>query len=317
MPDNFTPMPVKGRKANDSAPDPVGDCVAVLPALVGDTATLTGGNLAALYVDATGRLRVTLDTEGGDIFGTVALDAPTRDDLVTRITTALESVDLNGPTVDALEAQQAATRAALEDVGLNVATRDDIVARLSAALEAVDLNGPTLDALEAQQAATRTALEDVGLNAATRDDLVGRLSAALEAVTVQNPLTAPAAVQLSDGAAAIATGNPLPVRVVVGAAGEAVTDSGLLTSTDVAAGANVTLAAPAATPLLEMTASASVRLKVELLAGAAVQRVFFVEANDHMVYRPSAELAGITGMRVTNMDNVLAADVYGSMTMGG
>lgn len=108
-------------------------------------------------------------------------------------------------------------------------------------------------------------------------------------------------------------------------------DSGLLTSASVAAGATVTLdggniPASSTGKLVEATVSSSVALKAQLGTwnGTAFvpKRTFFVQANTTLSYEPSRNdliiMAGGTTAdfrwSITNNDNVLAANVYASIS---
>ena len=140
---------------------------------------------------------------------------------------------------------------------------------------------------------------------------------------------APWYVRLSDGAAAFGTAaNPL--SVLIQQSSGTLADSGVLTSASLAAGASATFNSSAMTTgtprLLELTASASVRLKVVFQtyngSTATDRRVFFVSENQSFIYAPRDEDtftvaagAGVTyRLVVTNMDNANAADVYASLT---
>ena len=108
-------------------------------------------------------------------------------------------------------------------------------------------------------------------------------------------------------------------------------DSGLLTSVAVAAGASVTLDGPSIASgttgkFAEGSASSSVALKAQLGTwnGTAfvVKRTFFIESNSNLLYEPSRTdlitMAGGTTANfrwvITNNDNLLAADVYASIS---
>ena len=108
-------------------------------------------------------------------------------------------------------------------------------------------------------------------------------------------------------------------------------DSGLLTSTALAAGATATLdgptiAAASTGKLVEGTVSSSVALKAQLGTwnGTAfvAKRTFFIPANATLSYEPSRNdlitMAGGTTANfrwsITNNDNVLAANVYASLS---
>jgi len=123
--------------------------------------------------------------------------------------------------------------------------------------------------------------------------------------------------------------NPLPVDVQ--ATRGTLVDSGQLTSSALAAGASVALApadiAGSTTgKLIEVTATCSVRIKVEVQSFTAsvgtTKRTFFVEAGIPFSYSPKdpdeITQAGGAGNKlrllITNMDSLLAADVYGSVT---
>lgn len=314
MADNFTPTPVKGRKSpNTTAPtdDNVGALVAVSSNLLPAYAE---GNLVALSTDLTGRLRVALSdpTEnGGNGFDVDVTDRAERLLGVVSLDPGTESRD-----ADRIRDLRDALLAALESVDLNVTTRDDIVNRLSTNLESVDLNPATRDDIVARLTAAVVdlrdrlvaSLESVDLNAAT-----------LTALTTANPYVRGAAVD---------DGNPLPV--VIQENPGRIRDSLLLSQVDVAAGAAANLDSPVvaadrAGRLLEVTSSASVRTRVEIqaldAAGAVTPlRVFFVEANETLVYRviDAEALVAPAGGRFriasTNMDNLLAANVYGSIS---
>lgn len=107
-------------------------------------------------------------------------------------------------------------------------------------------------------------------------------------------------------------------------------DSGLLTSASLAAGASIELDGTQITSgtgmLYEATVSSSVALKAQLGTWDGttfvVKRTFFVQANESLLYEPSRydaiKLATGTTANfrwlITNNDNVLAADVYASIT---
>ena len=108
------------------------------------------------------------------------------------------------------------------------------------------------------------------------------------------------------------------------------TDSGLLTSASLAAGASVTLSGTIATTgtvkLFDASVSSSVAIKAVLQvfngSTAVMKRVFFVPANASLLYEPTRydaiSFTGATGACfqwvITNNDNANAADVYASIT---
>lgn len=325
---------------------------------VGGTVDLAAATLAALENVTVGGT-VALDAatlsalENVTVGGTVALDAATLtalEDTAVRnptdaagavipltVTSAGGTQDVSGSTV----ALDAATLAALESLDINVASRDDIVNRLSANLESVDINIASRDDLVTRLSA---ALESVDLNLATRDDIVGRLTTAitnmrdtlstnLESVSL-NAGTIADVQRVFVRGAEVADANPLPVVMQAGTG--TMRDSGILESVNVAPGATVSLTGPTVgtgvtAHLVELTASSSVRLKVELVSvGGATpvrHRVFFVKENEAWVYGPTdrdalaaigaTTTAGATGafqLNITNMDNMNTANVYGSLT---
>lgn len=173
---------------------------------------------------------------------------------------------------------------------------------------------------------TGTGVSGTGvLRVAPATDVIQQVSATTAANTVANPIFA----KLSDGAAALGTAaNPLIVQTE-GEAATSLKDSGQVTSAALAAGASVLLSTADITTgktgrLMEITAASSVRLKVDLQTfdgtTATVWRTFFIDATSALIYTPDDRLAitqaGGTGhkfrLNVTNMDNALAADVYGS-----
>jgi hypothetical protein len=163
-------------------------------------------------------------------------------------------------------------------------------------------------------------------------------------VSTGNPLP----VGLEVGGAAVAAGNPVPTNLEVGGAVVSPTnpvptetvsrgtirDSGQLTSASLAAGGSTTIpftTTPTATGhLLEATASSSVRIRVDIQTLSAstsgtttTYRTFIVDPiGDGLQYKPPSDasipLPTATGARYqlqfTNLDNKLAADVYGSLT---
>lgn len=148
--------------------------------------------------------------------------------------------------------------------------------------------------------------------------------------TAVHSATNPIWTKLTDGTNALGTaGNPIEVTFEGNSSG-ALADTGQLTSSSLAASGNVTLTATAVTTgtakFLALTASSSIRMKVELQkfvsAAATTVRTFFVEANQSLDYRTpdrdSITFAGASGnlfqVKITNMDNVNAADVYASIT---
>lgn len=313
MADGFNEMPVRGKHLhNADIPDET--AVATLPALAGAVApSYTEGNVVALSADLAGNLRVVLsagsDTEGATVslspdslaaLESIDLNAAT----VTAITSALESVDLNADTLTAITT-------ALESVSLNADTRDDIVTRLSAAIEA-------------SHETTRSALESVDLNVATRDDIVTRLSAALESVDL-NAATLAALEQTTPQVrgADVSDTNPLPVNIQVNPG--TLVDSGLLIDDNVPPGGSTTLAGPAVVTgtgrLVEITAHASVRMKIVIRGNGVARRVFFADpSGPPLVYQPvdrdnhTIATGEVFDVVLTNMDNLRTADLYASIT---
>lgn len=164
------------------------------------------------------------------------------------------------------------------------------------------------------------------IRVAPATDVIHRVSKDGSANAQANPIWS----RLTDGTNPLGTAaNPLVVSEE-GASGAPV-DSGLLTSVALAAGASIefdsaNIAGGTTGRLLEITASASVRLKVEAGTwdGATFtpERVFFVDANEAWSYAPRdrdtitfpGAATATFRLQITNMDNTLAADVYGSIT---
>lgn len=175
--------------------------------------------------------------------------------------------------------------------------------------------------------ATGTGVSGTGvIRVAPATDVIQQISA----TTAANAVTNPVWNRLTDGTSALGTGsNPLTVTFE-GNAGGTLVDTGQLTSVALAAGATVTVTAAAVTTgtakFLACHATSSVRIKVELqkfvTAVATTVRTFFVDSNQAFDYstpdRDAITFAGASGnlfqLKITNMDNVLAADVYGSIT---
>lgn len=317
MADGFIETPIRGKHLH-GVDIPDGTAVATLPAVAGVVdPSYTEGTLVALSTDLAGNLRVVISGEEG-ANGTLV-------DVTDRAARLLGITSLDTATVTALTS-------ALESVDLNAATRDDLVTRLSTALEDVGLNGPTRDDLvdrivagfEASQVTTRAALEDVGLNLATRDDLVTRLTAALESVDL-NAATLAALEKTTPQTrgADVDDSNPLPVVLQTNPG--TLVDSGVLTDDNVAPGASTTLASAAVAGtegrLVEITAHASVRMKVVVRANGVARRVFFTDpSGSPLVYAPADrdqhQVAGTQTFDVvlTNMDNLRTADLYASIS---
>lgn len=124
-----------------------------------------------------------------------------------------------------------------------------------------------------------------------------------------------------------ATGTPIPVSFQSGTS----KDSGSLTSASLAAGASVNLTAPDITTattgyLMGFTAASSVPLKIEVQTfdgtTATTKRVYFSNSMESVYSTlPADDLitqVGGTGkafrLKITNLDNINAADVYGSLS---
>lgn len=306
MSDGFNEMPVRGKHLhNVDAPDET--AVATLPAIATNLdPSLSEGTLVALSTDLGGNLRVTLaeGTGGGALVdvtdradrevGVVSLDAAT----ITALNDGNDSVTVaNFPATQAVSGTvdlSAGTLAALEDVTATVTGTVDIgnFPVTQAVSGTVDLSATSL-----------AALESIDLNATT--------------VTA---LTAPQA--LSVRGATVSDSNPIPVTLQENPG--TTVDSGVLTQANVAPGATATLAGPAVGTgtgkLIEVTAHASVRIKVELKANGSTRRVFFVDPTGNpLVYSPKdrdlifAASGNTFSVVITNMDNLRTADVYASL----
>lgn len=225
----------------------------------------------------------------------------------------------------------------------------DLAGNLRVALDGsqtVTLDAGSLTALESitatLDAGSLAALENItigtslpaGDNNIGNVDIVSMPAVALDTAT----LTALENTTVTVGNASLAVTGPLtdaqlratPISVTFNDTSGTIADSGVLTTVDLAAGASSTFNSPALTTgtpkLVELTASASVRLKVVFQtfdgATATSRRVFFVEAHDYLVYTPKdPDIFAITAgvgvtyrLIVTNMDDTHASDVYASLT---
>lgn len=304
MADQFTPEPVKGLKTNNNAA-PGADNVGTLPAVATTSApSYTTGNQVALSTDLTGNLRVagTFSTSG------------TQDTNLKQI---------NGNTVLAGNGTTGtgSQRVTIASDNTPFAVKTDQTTHGTTDLVAADI--------------TKVAGTAISVNSGVNDAGTIRVSPATDSITkvsatsAANGATNPIFTKLTDGTNPLGTNsNPLVVTTEGSATGTLV-DAGQLTSTSLAAGGNATLAAVAVTSgtakLLEVTASASVRIKVEIQtfvsAAATTVRTFFVKENDYFVYktidRDDITFAGASGnkfqVKITNMDNALAADVYATI----
>lgn len=307
MSDQFSPLPVKGLKTNNSAaPASPGDFVGVLPAIVdASDPTYTAGRQAALSVTTGGALRVVLS-------GTTATN-------LTQIGGNVVSVGsgVNGTGVQRVTIATDQSVLTFKIDQTTPGTTDRVTVNQD------KINGV---ALLAGNGATGTGSPRVTI---ASDNTPFAVKVSKDAST--NAATNPIFTQLTDGTSALGNGsNPLVVTLEGAGAGTLV-DSGKLTSAAVAAGASATVSTADITTaktgkLLEMSASASVRLRVvlETFDGttATEKRVFFVEANQTLLYEPrdrdTITQAGGTGKKfrltIKNMDDTNAADVYGHLT---
>lgn len=153
----------------------------------------------------------------------------------------------------------------------------------------------------------------------------------ISATSAANAVGNPIFTKLTDGTAAIGT-QANPLYTVSQGASSTIVDAPNLTSAAVAAGGTATLAsafisAGKTGKLAEITASSSVRTKVVVQTyngtAAVTKRVFFVSENQTLVYKPADDneitFAGngtntVFQLVITNMDNLNAADVYGSIS---
>lgn len=359
MSDGFNEMPVRGKHLHN-AEVPDSTAVDTLPAIAGNVApSYTEGNVVALSTDLQGNLRVALQATSGGTAPTVALDSATLTALesidlnastIAAITAALESVDLNQATRDdivsrlttAITDQTTALSANLESVTLNP---DTTVAVSSVAGEVEvknDSGNPlsvtgTVAISNSQLEITNDAGNPIpisgsvtisdGAGPVTVDgtvDLSATSLAALESIDLNATTLASlnTARTLSVRGAALSDTNPLPVNLQENPGVTA--DSGVLTQANVAPGATATLTGPAVGTgtgkLIEVTAHASVRIKIEVRANGSTRRVFFVDpTSPPLVYSPKdrdlifAAAGNTFSVVITNMDNLRTADVYASL----
>lgn len=234
------------------------------------------------------------------------------------------------PTDGSVDANDIGAVAMTTDRKLHVSVRDALPAGTNAigklsSNDGVDIGDVTINNASGGSAVN---IQDGG-NSITVDS--GAASLAISVNTSANAVNNPIFTKLTDGTNALGTSsNPLVVSNEGAGAGTLV-DSGLLTSSALAAGGSATLSSADITnsttgKLIECTASSSVRLKVtvEVFDGATPtsKRVFFVEANQNFVYQPADRdeitQAGGAGKKIRltikNMDNVSAADCYASIT---
>lgn len=318
MADQYTPMPVKSKNNGD-----------VVVALV-DTA---GVNKAS--VSAAGAVKVDNSGVTQPVSGTVTVQdgggSITVDNGGTFLVQDNQVVADNGPFTDGTTKVFVNGYIYDEVAGTALTENDAAAGRINVNRAQVGTieDGATrgryatvtaANAVKTDGSAVTQPVSDAG-GSLTVDDGAGSL-------TVDAPVGTPVFVRLSDGAAAAGgIANPLYVTPVTSVG--TLTDSGTLTSAALAAGASANLDTAAITTgtarLVEITASSSVRTKVEVqsgVAGATAHRVFFVEANQSFVYKvPDSEAIKFTGaaskifrLKITNMDNANAADVYGSIS---
>lgn len=202
-----------------------------------------------------------------------------------------------------------------KDTSANSAT-DPIFVELTDGTQALDVASGTVSAHT--------------LRVTPATDVIHRVSKDGSANAVGDPIW----VELSDGTTALGTPSN-PVSVTTGSS-TAAKDSGQLTSSALAAGASANLTGAALTAnktgkLIECTFTSSVRIKVELQTVSSgvsptitTVRTFFREASDSGSYAPAdanlitvasaASNMGKFQLKITNEDNHLAADIYGSLS---
>ncbi len=346
MADQFSPVPVKGLKTHNAAV-PGASNVGTLPAIATNVApTYTEGNQVGLSTDLTGALRVsatfipsgTQDVNLTQIDGNAALTGNgTTGAGSPRVTIASDNTAFNIKVMDAGGVNQLAVdssgRVSVLGITNALPAGTNLLGKVSVDQTTPGTtNGVSIAQIGANTVSSGTGTSGTGtLRTVLTSDYLS--TAQISKNTTINSASNPLLVQLSDGAAAFGT-SANPLNVFTQETPGALKDSSTLTSAALAAGGVANLDTAAITnavtgKFLEMTASASVRIKAELQtitgAGPTVvsKRVFFVPESDAFYYKASdtdtITLAGNGStskfrLAVTNLDNLSAADVYGSIT---
>lgn len=350
MADNFTPIPVKGLKS-DNTSAPTNDNLPVLAALVSATSpALTSGNESKLSLDASGNLRVILSSNSVVIGSkTNNSSAPTADNigaLVGIATTASPTYTTGNLVALSLDTSgNLRVGANITSVAGNaVTTGNGVTSSGSQRITIASDNTPFTVKIskDANANALTNPIYNQNTNGTTTVDFgSGAITSATPRVVVANDQFLPVSkntssnaannaifTTLSDGTNSVGTvSNPLYVASD-GIAGSA--RFSYLTQTSLAAGTSVTLSASAITTgkigqLYQVVFSSSVRVRCEVQSfdgnTATTLAVLFAESDTlgrYMIALPSAftRAGGATSVfRVVlkNMDNVLAADVYATI----
>lgn len=285
------PLQIKGGK-NDNAAVGGAVNVGVVPAIASASArTITDGNAAFLGVDLSGYLKVVLQT------GAATIGAVTQ---------------ASGPWTNNV------TQFGGTNVSTGTGTGGSGIPRVTVS------NDSTIGIVAGTALIGKVGIDQT-TPGTTNKVSVGTDTVQVSATSSANAVGNPIYSRLSDGSAAIGiAGNPL--RVQVAEVSGTVADSGQQTSASVAIAGTYTYSTTAVTSgtarLVEVTASSSVRLRVDIqtfvTAVVATVRTFFVEAYQSLQYRPAdTDLIKFTGgsgncfkIVLTNMDNSNPADVF-------
>lgn len=324
MADQFTPLPVKGLKTNNSTA-PTNDQVPVIAAVATTAApSYTEGNEVKLSTTLGGSLRVSITDAQVEVTNDAGSPLPiSRSTTVNSATNGIFTQITNGTTANA-------TTAPLFAQLTNGTANNSTTAPIFATISNGTANNSTTAPLFAQLTNGTTNLASGSgtaagsLRVAHATDVTVTVSPNQEA----NALTNPFFTRLTDGTNPIGTtANPLFVQsdFSVGAP-----KSTSVQSTNTAAGASTTLNGASITAgktgqLAKVTVTASVRYKavIESFNGttATTLAVLFGEGYSTQEFEPVDntlfQQAGGTGnvfrVTMTNGDNVFAADLYATL----
>jgi len=306
------------------------------------TLTDTDGDYGAIQIDSAGRVGIRASAVEDNAAGNAFIGVPTlgvRNDARAGLTSTDGdfggfAIDSAGRLIPSIEQQEDAAAASGFFGAAILGVRNDNQAAQTSTdgdfgAVSIDSAGRLFARAEKTEDAGH-ASGDIGSFAlGVRNDALAALTSTdLDYTPLATDLSGAIWTRLKNANGDITVSNPIPVDVQ--ATRGTLVDSGQLTSASLAAGASVALA-PAdigsgTGKLIEITATSSVRLKVEAQTFTAstgtTKRTWFVEAGEPFTYQPKDpdEITQASGagnklrVLVTNMDPIQAADVYGTVT---